>query len=229
MGPLKLLNKALQNDVRSTLFVDTKQLTNTTSYLHQPPPFHGNLLRSEINQIQGTSIIARNNIPLLRYYSQFPLSTISSRESNRDDDLVNPSSCSSIYHIPHKNNTVRRNNHLVQETAGVKILRNVISPRISTRRISSPRTRNSNGMRKKHSVNSRGRSNGVRDAGAIGRNGAMPVPGSRNLVNFSILFNSRPRHSTKQLANSRRIGDEIEPSRLNRNADLIARDRQKIK
>ena len=37
-----------------------------------------------------------------------------------------------------------------------------------------------------NSVNSRGKISGVLDAGAMGRKGAIPVPGSRNLVNFSI-------------------------------------------
>jgi hypothetical protein len=51
---------------------------------------------------------------------------------------------------------------------------------------SSPNTKKTNGIRNTLNVNSKGNNNGVLEAGAIGKNGAMPVPGSRNFVNFSI-------------------------------------------
>jgi hypothetical protein len=52
--------------------------------------------------------------------------------------------------------------------------------------ISNPSTKNINGRRSTKMKSSKGRSKGVLDPGAIGKNGAIPVPGSRNFVNFSI-------------------------------------------
>jgi hypothetical protein len=46
-------------------------------------------------------------------------------------------------------------------------------------------------MRITHNVNSKGITNGALDAGAIGKNGAIPVPASRNFVNFSITLKLR--------------------------------------
>src|SRR5947207_15597347 len=51
---------------------------------------------------------------------------------------------------------------------------------------SNPNTKNINGMRNRQMVNSSGKTKGVLDLDAIGKNGAIPVPGSRNFVNFSI-------------------------------------------
>jgi len=82
---------------------------------------------------------------------------------------------------------------------------------------SSPKTRNSSGTLNRNSVNSRGISNGVLDAGAMGKNGAIPVPGSLNLVNFSIC--GPVVHVTTHLKPYKGIGDGIS---FSPNRNLIA-------
>jgi hypothetical protein len=105
--------------------------------------------------------------------------------------LLSPSSCSSIRQIPHNNNKVRKNIHLIHPSIRGATLRKHTSPTPSTKMTSTPNTKNINGIRKTHNVSSIGNNNGVLDAGAIGKNGAIPVPGSRNLVNFSIVRQGR--------------------------------------
>jgi len=121
--------------------------------------------------------------------------------------LDTPSSCSSINHIPQRNNTVRRNADFIHPSTAGTVVRSVNSPSPSTKTNSNPKTRHSSGSRMTHRLSSRGNVNGALDPGAIGRKGAIPVPGSRNLVNFSILHNSHPKllaiQEERQLADRR--------------------------
>lgn len=131
-------------------------------------------------------MIRCNQTSSLRSNSQLSLSTINTGLQERLYDLETPSSCSSIHQIPHNQSVIRRNIHLIHPNKLGSSLLKHNSPTPSTKMISNPSTKNINGMRSTKMKSSKGRSKGVLDPGAMGKNGAIPVPGSRNFVNFSI-------------------------------------------
>jgi hypothetical protein len=101
-------------------------------------------------------------------------------------DLFTPSSCSSTHQIPHSSSTLRNKAHLIQDTTGETNHRRHISPNPSTRTTCSAHTTTNSRIRIKQRVSSTGTVKGFLLPVATGKNGAIPVPGSLNLVNFSI-------------------------------------------